>query len=95
MGEGRLAHVGLEGGDAVTVTVEVDVDGMERVETVVIKIETGAVVAIQPPWRFNNPWKDYTDALGMGYGYVLAEGGATDFRLDPDDLLRTLDLAGA
>lgn len=54
----------------------------------------GAIVAIQPPWRFNNPWKDYTDALGLGYGYVLAEGGATDFRLNPDDLLRTLDLAG-
>ena len=43
---------------------------------------------------FNNPWKDYTDALGLGYGYVLAEGGTTDFRLNPDDLLRTLDLAG-
>lgn len=46
MGEGRLAHIGLEGGDAVTVTVEVDVDGMESVDTVVIKVETGVVVAM-------------------------------------------------
>lgn len=54
----------------------------------------GAILTIQPPWRFNNPWKDYTDALGMRYGYVVAEGGRTEFRLEPDDLMRSIDLAG-
>lgn len=70
------------------------VEGSAFAHALLSMADGGAVVAIQPPWRFNNPWKDYTDALGMGYGYVLAQGGATDFRLDPDDLLRTLDLAG-
>ncbi|SMO95058.1 glycosyltransferase family 61 protein [Paracoccus laeviglucosivorans] len=55
--------------------------------------EGSALVAIQPPFRFNNPWKDYTDALGMRYGYVIATGGQSEFRLDPDNLMRTLDLA--
>lgn len=53
----------------------------------------GAVVAIQPPWRFNNPWKDYTDALDMRYGFAVATGQPTQFQLDPDELMRVLDLA--
>ena len=55
--------------------------------------EGAAMVAIQPPFLCNNPWKDYTDALGMGYGYVVAEGGPTEFSLDVDSLMRTLELA--
>ena len=37
--------------------------------------------------------KDFTDALGIRYGFVVAEGGRERFRVDPDDVLRTVDLA--
>ena len=46
MGSERAEQVVESGeeGEAVTVTVEVDVDGMESVDTVVVKVEVGAVV---------------------------------------------------
>ena len=69
------------------------VEGSAFAHALLSMADGGTVLTIQPPWRFNNPWKDYTDALGMRYGYVLAQGGQTEFRLDPDDLMRSLDLA--
>ena len=45
MGEEMAGQVvELGSGDAVTVRVEVDVEGMERVEIVVMRVETGSVV---------------------------------------------------
>lgn len=38
------AQVVEAGAEAVTVAVEVDVEGMEIVDTVVIKVDTGSVV---------------------------------------------------
>jgi hypothetical protein len=43
MGAARAGQV-VESGEAVTVTVEMDVEGMETVDTVVMKVGTGSVV---------------------------------------------------
>jgi hypothetical protein len=52
----------------------------------------GAVVNIQPPARFNNLYKDYTDALGLRYGFVVGTPKESGFTVDPDEVERTLDL---
>lgn len=69
------------------------VEGSAFAHALLSMAKGGAVVTIQPPWRFNNPWKDYTDALGMRYGFAVATGAPTEFRLDPDDLMRLIDMA--
>lgn len=51
-----------------------------------------AFVVLQHPYRFNNVWKDYTDALGLRYAYLVGEGTPDAFRIDPADLAATLDL---
>jgi hypothetical protein len=50
----------------------------------------GGMLLIQPPHRFNNLYKDYTDALQLHYGFVVAEGGADTFELDKNRLLRSI-----
>jgi len=53
----------------------------------------GAFLTLQPPNRFSNPIKNYADALGFGYGFVLGhQSGQDAFRVDLDDMLATLDL---
>jgi capsular polysaccharide biosynthesis protein len=54
----------------------------------------GTVVALQVPWRFNNLFKDVADCLGLQYAFVMGVRAPGGFRLDPDELERTLDLAG-
>lgn len=52
----------------------------------------GGMLLIQPPYRFNNLYKDYSDALQLSYGFVVAEGGHDTFELDGNRLLRAIDL---
>lgn len=52
----------------------------------------GAILAIQPPYRFNNIWKDYADAMDMRYGFVVGEGSESTFSVSPDEILKTADL---
>ena len=52
-------------------------------------------LVLQHPYRFNNVWKDFTDALGMRYAYLVGEGQRDSFRIPPDELCATLDLLAA
>ncbi|MEM1413373.1 MAG: glycosyltransferase 61 family protein [Myxococcota bacterium] len=54
---------------------------------------TAALVPIMPPFRFNNYFKDFTDVLGMTYGFVVGKGSEEAFEVDVDELLETMDLA--
>ncbi|MFD1194493.1 glycosyltransferase 61 family protein [Seohaeicola saemankumensis] len=51
------------------------------------------VVMMLPPWRLNNMMKDYADGLGLRYGFVVGEGGVDGYWIDPEEILRTIDLA--
>lgn len=49
-------------------------------------------LVLQPPQRFNNIYKDFTDAMGMGYAFVVGHAGeGEDFRIDEGSLARMLD----
>lgn len=52
----------------------------------------GAWLNLMPPTRFNNIFKDYLDALEMHYGFVVGTPVSDGFRIDADEVERTLDL---
>ncbi len=49
-----------------------------------------ALVVIQPPDRFNNPFKDFCDAIGIDYGFVVAEAAGEGFSQSVESLERLL-----
>lgn len=51
-----------------------------------------SLIMLFPPWRLNNMMKDYADGLGMKYGFVVGEGRGEDYYINPDEILRTIDL---
>ncbi len=51
------------------------------------------VVMLLPPWRFNIMMKDYADGLGQRFGFVVGQGRQDDYWIDPEEILRTIDLA--
>jgi Glycosyltransferase 61 len=71
--------------------IAISVEGSHMVHGLVNIADGGTILQIQPPDRFNNLFKDYTDCLGMRYGFTVglpAEGG---FHLPIEDLRRFLD----
>lgn len=47
----------------------------------------GGIVTLQSPSRFNNVYKDYTDCMGMNYGFVVGnESENLGFTIDLGDL---------
>lgn len=52
----------------------------------------GTVLTLQPPYRFNNVLKEYTDCLGMGYAFVVGQAQGDGFYIHPDVVQQTLDL---
>ena len=51
----------------------------------------GAIVAMVPPYRFINHYKDLTDCIGMRYGMITGTAAEGGYRVDPDELLRLLN----
>jgi len=51
-----------------------------------------AMVSIQPPHRFNSVAKLLTDAIDATFAFTVAEPAEGGFSLNPDRLLRTLEL---
>lgn len=72
--------------------IVVSVEGSALAHGLLSMADHGAMVTIQPPRRFNNVWKDFTDTLGMRYGFILGEDQGDSFSVDGDDLLRTIAL---
>lgn len=48
---------------------------------------------VQPPYRVTSALKMVADRSGQSYAFVVAEGGTDQFSVNPDDVMRTLDLA--
>lgn len=99
-----LSRHGFEIIDPTTQTVEdivaringaaivVSVEGSALAHGLLSMADSGAMVTIQPPRRFNNVWKDFTDTLGMRYGFVVGDDHGDSFSVDGDDLMRTVAL---
>ncbi|MBF2025835.1 MAG: glycosyltransferase family 61 protein [Oscillatoriales cyanobacterium C42_A2020_001] len=71
--------------------IVVGVEGSQLVHGLFPMSENGVMLTLQPPYRFNNVYKDYTDCLGLRYAFVIGNPVADGFEIDIDDLARTLD----
>lgn len=72
--------------------IAIGVEGSSLGHALLTLADHGALLTIQPPYRFNNVWKDFTDVLGMRYGFAVAKGDRDGFDINLDDILRTIDL---
>ena len=57
--------------------------------------QDGTLLVLQPPHRFNNVYKDLSDAVGLQYAFVVGEPAEGGFVIDLDRLQRTLDLTAS
>lgn len=53
--------------------------------------KNGGLCLLQPPFRFNNVLKNYTDCLGMSYGFVVGQESGGGFTIDPNELLKVIE----
>ena len=73
----------------------VGVEGSQMVHALLgLAAPGGTIVALQPPWRFNNLFKDLADCLDFRYAFVVGMREPGGFRVNHEELDRTLDLAG-
>ncbi|MGB7602756.1 MAG: glycosyltransferase family 61 protein [Candidatus Sulfotelmatobacter sp.] len=67
-------------------------EGSHMAHAIHAMADDAALCAFQPPGRFNNVYKDYTDCLGMRYAFVIGRPAEGGFTVDTEDIARTLDL---
>lgn len=73
----------------------VGVEGSQMFHGLYTAAEGAAFLALMPPARFGNILKNYTDCLGMNYGFVVGEPQGTTFSVRLDEVFRVIDLLGA
>jgi capsular polysaccharide biosynthesis protein len=68
------------------------VEGAQLTHAFLAMAERGAIVAMIPPYRYINHYKDLTDCIStMRYGSITGTAVAGGFRIDPGELLRLID----
>jgi hypothetical protein len=68
------------------------VEGSQLTHAFLAMAEHGGIVAMIPPYRYINHYKDLTDCIGtMRYGSITGTAIEGGFRIDPNELLRLLD----
>jgi hypothetical protein len=76
--------------------VVVGVEGSQLANGMVCLKEGGSMLVLQPPFRFNNIYKDICDALQNPYGFVVGEARPDGFYIEPDvveDMLERMTAA--
>jgi hypothetical protein len=53
--------------------------------------DDGAFLVIQPPDRFAMPYKEFTDRMGMRFGFVVAEPAEGGFAADAGEILSMVE----
>lgn len=76
---------------AIGAKIIVGVEGSQLSHGLFTVEDGGAILALQPPYRFNNVYKDRTDCLGLRYGFLVGKEIDQGFEISLDDLARTLD----
>ena len=54
--------------------------------------DDGTICILQPPYRFNALYKEYTDCVGMHFAYIIGYPAPQGFMINLDELGKTLDL---
>jgi Glycosyltransferase 61 len=71
--------------------IVVGVEGSQLMHGLFTLGEEGTMLMLQPPYRFNNIYKDYTDCLGLKYSFVVGKQVANGFEINTEALARTID----
>jgi hypothetical protein len=72
--------------------IALGVEGSQLTHAFFAMAEPGAIVAMIPPYRYINHYKDLTDCIGtVRYGSITGTAVEGGFHIDPDELLRLLD----
>jgi len=72
--------------------VVVSVEGSHLSHVIFSMADRGTMLVLQPHDRFAMPYKEFTDAVGMRFAFVVGRPAADGFAIDLDDLAATLDL---
>lgn len=75
--------------------VVVGVEGSHLAHGLFAMNPRGTLLVLQPPYRFNNVHKDYTDCMDLKYAFVVGEVCNGGFRMPIDHFKKTLDLIAA
>lgn len=75
--------------------VVVSIEGSQRNHALLAMPSGGAIIDIQPPQRFVHGRKFFGDIARIRNGFVVADFHPEGFWLEPDRLLRTIDLVVA
>lgn len=71
------------------------VEGSGLMHGILLLQQGGSVLTLQPPNRFVRVYKDLTDRDHQHFGFVVGLAEGKGFRIDPDEVERTLDLLPA
>lgn len=73
----------------------VGVEGSHLAHAIYPIADGGTLVVLQPPMRFNNVYKDLSDAVGLRYAFTVGDPGDGGFAIDVGRLNRLLDRLAA
>jgi capsular polysaccharide biosynthesis protein len=69
----------------------VGVEGSQLSHGLLGVADGGAMVVLQPPFRFNNAYRERCDLLGITYAFIVGHTAEGGFSVDVDALARLLD----
>ncbi len=72
--------------------IVVSVEGSQLGHAIYSIADNGAFLVLQPPDRFAMAFKEFTDRRNITFAFTVGRPAQGGFRIDVDDLLRTLDL---
>jgi hypothetical protein len=71
--------------------IVVGVEGSQLIHGFIAMRQRGAILAMMPPYRFINHYKDLADCADLHYGMIIGTAANNGFLIDPDELRRQLE----
>ena len=71
--------------------IVIGVEGSQLAHALYSMAENGIMCALQPPYRFNNIFKDQADCLGLQYAVLTGEAVEGGFRIALDEVKELVD----
>lgn len=71
--------------------IVIGVEGSQLTPAIYALSETGTILTLQPPDRFSTCHKEYTDCLGMHYGFLVGDQVEGGFQINISALSKLLD----
>ncbi|NBW48538.1 MAG: glycosyltransferase family 61 protein [Betaproteobacteria bacterium] len=77
--------------EAAAADIVVGVEGSQLANGFFCMKEDASMLVLQPPFRFNNIYKDACDAIGARYGFVVGDLAANGFTVDAEAVERIVE----